>query len=89
MTPRRRLPAELRLLGQQLLADQSGELDVENLEAVARLLGVKLVQCDDRRPTMRREAPLPDDEKTPEELTKLYEDQLLELNARKLGLRLR
>ena len=76
--------AELRVLARELLAHHE---DGPTLAALARCLGVKLVECDDRRTTMRCETP-PPGKKTPEEMTKLYEDQLLETHARTLGLRL-
>jgi len=82
------LTAAERLIARELLAHQSGEPRDENLEEVARLLGVKMVTVDDRRTRMPREAP-PPAEKTPQEYEKQYSDELLELHAVRLGLKLR
>lgn len=88
MAPRE-LPIEIKVATRELLAQREGEgeLRIELLAEVASFLKVRLVECDDRHTTMRPEAPLPG-EKTPEEMAKFYQDELLQVNARRLGVRL-
>ena len=89
MAPRKKLPAELRLLAQQLLSDQSAEVRVEDLLEAAKFLGIHLqqFQADPRKP--HDEASPHAEEPIEETFRKKYQHELLEINAARLGLKLR
>jgi hypothetical protein len=91
---RKKLAPELQLLTQRLLAQQADQVRVEDLQELARAWGVHLVQVDPR--AQRGEAvELGDNERVAESaeeraqrFCKESEDELLALNAARLGLKL-